>query len=802
MTAEPSRDRTNIAGNDQQIPVENTPPAFQIPDLPNTLFVGRDAQLAALEQLLTETTLTVLTMALVGMSGIGKTMLAATFAWHQRTSFPDGVFWLNMQQPELIAGQVAACAGPAGLDLIAYEQLSFEERIAQVKIAWNGPELRLLVFDNLEDATLLKQWLPSGSGSRVLITTHREDWPRQVQRLRMAELPRAQSIELLLGARAAEQDRTVTSMLADRGTATDADAVCELLGDVPLPLALAAAFLHMNPGTTLQHYREQIEAKPTLHETLTDSGLPSGHEHGIIATFAISYQQLQDADPTDVLAQKMLHAASYCAPTPIPQEVLWWVAQPAGRSANAGDASEQRDLAIRRLQATGLITFATQQANDLPQAILLHSLIAKYIRVHQAGENMLESLSTSLTTIGDAIVNRANAQQGRVLIPQLEHVLAQPAMQNEIAIAALLTTLANLYHQQLIHAKALPLYQRALAIREKLLGSKNAATLISLGNLATSYQSIGDHAEALRLYEQLLSMNTKVYGEMHPDTAQSFSNLGRLHQEVGAYQKALPLLQQALTIRKQILETHDPLIACSLNELATVLEHTGDYDTALTLLKVALEIAEHGGNEPIIRLCLNNLARCYRSKGMYREALPLLQQSLERTQQRSGPNHPETLMCLNNLAGIYQHIEAYSEALTIYTRILPLREQVLGSDHPDTSVTLNDLANLYRATAEYARAIPLYERAIDISQRIVGANHPGTATCIYNLAACYAEQADFTRAIPLTKQALKIRERALGIAHPLTVETRKSLLEMQHAPSNQSTSPLGRVLRWLRRNQD
>jgi tetratricopeptide (TPR) repeat protein len=798
--------------NNNVAPTLTPPPAFQVPYQAVPL-VGRSEDLTRLIEFLLADAPVVQTSALSGMGGVGKTMLAATFARQHQADFPDGVFWLNMEQPELIAAQVAACAGPGGLDLIAYDQLSFEERIAQVKIAWNSSERRLLVFDNLEDPALLKQWQPTGTGSRVLITTRRDDWPRQVRRMRLAGLSRLQSIDLLLGARAAEQERTVASMLADHTTAAEADVICALLGDLPLALAIAAAFLHISPSTSLKRYHAQIEtdplarereADPTIREILAEAGLPTGHERRIIATFAMSYQQLDAAHATDALALKMLHAAAYCAPAPIPQEVLWWVGEVAG---NQADAIEQRDLAIRRLRATGLLAFDTEQVksapdtHNTPQPVLLHRLIANYVYAQHGDENILDQLCTALITVGDAIVNRSIAQQGSLLIPHLEHVVSQPRLKDERVMAALINALANLYDQQANYADALPLYKRALAIRENILGSNDPHTAISLGNLAGSYQATGHYAEALRLYEKSLSMNVEVHGPMHLDTALSLSNLGVLYRVTGAYQKALPLLRQALSIRKQILGSHDLLTARSLNDLATVLELMGEYDPALVLFQEALEIAERAGRDPMIGGFLNNLAGCYRSMGQYRNALPLFQQSLVQTEQSFGPNHPDTLTCLSNLAGVYQQIEAYTEALTIYTQILPIREQVLGSDHPDTSTTLNDLAYLYSATGAYAKAIPLYERAVDIGQRMLGANHPTTATCINNLAICYAKQGDFVRATQLAKQALKIRERALGLHHPLTTEAQQSLLEMQRVASDTTPSTLGRVVKWLRRNQ-
>jgi hypothetical protein len=204
-----------------QAPRES-PPAFQVPYQPVPL-IGRDEVLAELADLLTGDAL----VAIIGMAGVGKTVLAAAFAHQRQAAFPGGIFWLNMEQPDLIAGQVAACASPGGLDLLDFPALSFDERIARVRAAWNSPLRRLIVLDNLEDPDLLGRWQPTGSGARVLITTRCDDWPRYVRRLRLPVLLRSDSIELLLGARAADLGVPCETLTGDAAERDAAAAICD-----------------------------------------------------------------------------------------------------------------------------------------------------------------------------------------------------------------------------------------------------------------------------------------------------------------------------------------------------------------------------------------------------------------------------------------------------------------------------------------------------------------------------------------------------------------------------------------------
>jgi hypothetical protein len=145
-------------------------PAFQVPYPPSTLFVGREQELERLAALLDKKDTIAVVPAIAGTGGIGKTMLAAEFAHRYRERFPGGLFWLNMENPAGVATQVAAFAGPGGLNLHGYAAWSVEQQIAAVKHAWKQPDRRLLILDSLEDPALL-DWHPS-DGSSLTSSCH------------------------------------------------------------------------------------------------------------------------------------------------------------------------------------------------------------------------------------------------------------------------------------------------------------------------------------------------------------------------------------------------------------------------------------------------------------------------------------------------------------------------------------------------------------------------------------------------------------------------------------------------------
>lgn len=133
--------------------------------------------------------------------------------------------------------------------------------------AWGEPIRRLIVFDNLEEPRLLAEWRPAGGGARVLITTRRGVWAATsgVRAVPLPPLARPESLRLLLAPRHGD---AVEVALADPVVAAEADAICAQIGDLPLALALAGAYLEQSPRLPLARYRARLEAELLAHPSL------------------------------------------------------------------------------------------------------------------------------------------------------------------------------------------------------------------------------------------------------------------------------------------------------------------------------------------------------------------------------------------------------------------------------------------------------------------------------------------------------------------------------------------------------
>lgn len=179
----------------------------------------------------------------------------------------------------------------------------------------------------------------------------------------------------------------------------------------------------------------------------------------------------------------------------------------------------------------------------------------------------------------------------------------------------------------------------------------------SLNNLAGLYHATGDYARAVPLYQRALAINEKAYGPNHPLVAFALNTLAGLYYDTGDYPRAAPLLQRALAVREKTLGPEHPDVGQSLNNLALLYHTTGDDARAVPLYQRALAIREKtlGPEHLQVAETLNNLAVLYREKGDYEQAISF--------NQRSGDVYEKNLAAILN-TGSQQQKQLYLNTLS------------------------------------------------------------------------------------------------------------------------------------------
>lgn len=253
--------------------VNNRSAPFQaVPKLP--YFSGRERLIAQIEASILDADQGQV-FCLHGMGGVGKTALAAQLAYRLRPSFPDGVLWLEMNR----TSPMAALATMAhGLDVMPFADIASRARAVSQLLT---DKQFLMVLDDVQRSAEIADILSTARHSTVLITTRRRDLAVAIggQRfdIRPFSVAEDEALNLFHCLLRREFDNDEKEALRQ---------IADLLGHLPLALAIAASRLAYEPGWRIGEFLARLQQTAVPLDLLTFEDLSVQH------SFALSYEQL------------------------------------------------------------------------------------------------------------------------------------------------------------------------------------------------------------------------------------------------------------------------------------------------------------------------------------------------------------------------------------------------------------------------------------------------------------------------------------------------------------------------------
>ena len=244
------------------------PPVWRVARPRNQHFVGRDQLLADIRQTLQSGQAAALT-ALHGMGGVGKSQLAAEYAYAQAANY-QAVWWVNAETDITLVNDLAALAG--ALELPEKDAREIPVIVAAVLRWLNGHAGWLLILDNATDAEAVRAYLPQARGGHVLLTSRDPNWLSVAQPLSVATLDVDAGAQFLLE-RTGQRDAAM------------ARALTEELGGLPLALEQAGAYCEtrqMPLGDYLRLFRQRWQQ-------LLRQGQPADYNATVATTAVRAY---------------------------------------------------------------------------------------------------------------------------------------------------------------------------------------------------------------------------------------------------------------------------------------------------------------------------------------------------------------------------------------------------------------------------------------------------------------------------------------------------------------------------------
>jgi len=215
-----------------------------------------------------------------------------------------------------------------------------------------------------------------------------------------------------------------------------------------------------------------------------------------------------------------------------------------------------------------------------------------------AAEALKQSASIALDT-GDfaqaeRLLNEANQkdlERVQRLQGTIQH-LQEERTKSLLSAAASTAALGALKETQLRYAEAATYYHQAVGLVESIPKGPEAILAIHLNDWAGALWRAGDYSIAEPPLERALAIREQVLGPAHVDVAETVNALGELYYLQGRYTEAEPLYHRALAIREKALGPEHPRVAESLTNLGTLYLTQWRHSKAEPLYQRALAIRE------------------------------------------------------------------------------------------------------------------------------------------------------------------------------------------------------------------
>jgi tetratricopeptide (TPR) repeat protein len=613
------------------------PPTPTTPSGPRQLpadtsaFTGRVTELARLRALAdlvaSDISEGVVTTAIDGMAGVGKTALAIHAGHALSDRFPDGQLFLDLRgcsqggTPREPADALAAVLRAFG---IPPQQIpaDLDERAALYRHRLAGTRT-LIVLDNAAAEAQVRALLPGDRGCLVVVTSRKRlkalDDAHPVQ---LDVLPMADAVRLL-------------REVAGRGRTEANDPLLEqiavLCGRLPLALRIAAALVRSNSAWNLRRLADRLSDRRASHELEAFSD----GDRQLTAVFDLSYQSLTDdqrglfrrlglvpgpdidahaaaalVDTDTAEAERLLqHLVDHnllTEPAPGRYQMHDLASRHARDRTDRDDCAADRDGALRRLlhyyQHTAAFADAQISRHTRPGPLGAAPTCAPALPTPDAGRAWLRIERTNLLacielaagrgwdaaviglTAGSATLLRTDGPWPQALALHTEAVAAaercgsqpdQAAAMTELGVARRLT--GDYTGAARTLTQAMDLYRGLGIVRGE------ADAMIELGTL---HRLIGDYPSATRDLEPTL----KLYHDLHDlrGQANAMIELGVIRRLTGNYPDAAHDLKAALEIYRDLKDSRGQ--ANALTRLGAMSYLTGDYTEAARDLDAALEL--------------------------------------------------------------------------------------------------------------------------------------------------------------------------------------------------------------------
>jgi len=771
------------------------PPVWRVPTR-NASFTGRNEVLERLhDQLIGASTAVVLPVALHGLGGVGKTQVAQEYA-HRFMADYDLVWWVPSEQRDLINPNLAELAQQLGIRP-ADSTTETSDLVREALRRGRPYERWLLIFDNADEPQDIKDFFPGGPG-HVIVTSRNPAWSQVAEPLAIDVFSPVESVAYL--------QRRVPSL-----TEADATLVSEELGDLPLAIEQAGAWLAAT-GMAVADYVADLRAR--FAETM-ELIQPVNYPRSVAVTYRVSFEQLQRQSPA---AARLLELCACFAPDPISLTLL--NSDEMVKSLIPFDRRLRAARSVLGLLITDITRFSLAKVDREvgSNSIQVHRLIQAAIRDQMPSDTYREESKHEVHKIlagarprqGETddpinwprydliwphlnqseVWNCDDEEARQLLIDRVRYLWKRGDYEFALEVAHRLEAqwvekmgpddeqllslrfhIANVLRSQGKFQEAYNLDSEIFAKQRELLHDDHPSTLQTAGSIGGDLRGLGRFREALEMDEQTYGRTSELLGPDDPNTLSSANNLAVDLRLVGEPFRARDLDRETLNYRHVVLGADHPYTLHSNSMLARDLREAGDYEGSVELLQETYQRYLTVLDEDFADALRTgkSLAVSLRKMGRIDEAFALTKSLDERYQRVYGGDYPDSLAYRLNLACDLSAREEKREALAVARQVLRVYQQTIGELHPFTLVAENNISIYLRGIGSPGEALELADQTLSRMRTRLGEDHPFTLSCEINKANCLYDLRRLAEAESLQRETAERIKKTLRESHPDTL---------------------------------
>ena len=789
----------------------------QILEIParNINFTGREQDLRQLRAELRARGVAVVSpLTLRGLGGVGKTQVALEYAHRFKADY-DLVWWMKCDQAQYVDASLADLGQEMRRVFGASvpEEGSVAEVAGEVLHLLQNWESRrwLLIYDNADDIDAVRPLLASGPG-HVLITSRNAGWVEHGRTLSIDVFTREESLEHL---------RQRIPAIPE----AEANQVAEVLGDLPLAVATAGAWL-AETGNPVEQYLHRLEQQPA--RTLSLSQV-SDEPVEVSKTWDVSLDQLEAASPA---AARLFAFCSVMAPDIsldlIYSKTMAALLAPLERTFSDSMLIGKHVRQIDRLALIKLDTNSRQiQVHRLVQAVVrermsreeinharrsVHELLAaarpegevedpetwpRYrdiwphlspSRAMWSDEEQVRELHIErvryLRLRGDLERGRRRAEEIQTAWEEMLSVTKDQdlAQSLQIHLYRLRFNMANIVRDLAEFRQSQALDEAVLSGQRELLGPEHPHTLMTSGSLAADLRALGQYHRALELDRHTYAAWQRGYGDDYAGTLRAAHNLAVSLRLTGDFRSALAQDQLTLERRTVNLGPRHPRTLDSGAAVARDLLEAGRYDEVVRQINAVWGRCREalGDDDDATLNARVLLGVALRTAGQPELAEVHIDEARKSLVRGFGSNSTNALAARLSHAINLLALGRFPDALDRARAVLSVYQGRLGPTHPHTLMCTLAIASALCLQEDYDQALALaHAAAAGLGDRLRH-DHPYTLAASMVLAAVLASRGQTVAAAELEERIAPEFDQVLGSQHPDTLRFRANMLLTLH----------------------